>query len=197
MKNKTIQWITRTAILLALALAFQSMRGFIPKVIIPVLGELDQYIIGALVNLCLIVAAVIVGIEGGLAVAILTPVIAFAQGEIKFPVMVPFVCLGNAVLVIMVGLFYRRFRGSRPYTGLIVGLISGALLKFLTLYITMVHIALPVIVPNLPEAMAKVVPATITLKFSWPQLVTAGLGGIISLSLLPVLNKVLKVDNKL
>jgi hypothetical protein len=51
--NKTVVFITRTAILLALAVLFQSLRLFIP---IP--AEVDQFVVGSLVNLCLIVAAV-------------------------------------------------------------------------------------------------------------------------------------------
>lgn len=54
--NKQIKWITQTALLLAVTLAFQALRYVIPSVGIPGLGELDQYIIGSLVNAVLITA---------------------------------------------------------------------------------------------------------------------------------------------
>ncbi len=100
--NKQIKWITRTALLLALALLFQSLRGSIPKVMIPGLGEMDQYIIGSLVNTTLILAAVTVGFTGGLVIAIVTPLVALLQGEIAFQIMMPFVALGNVAIVLFV-----------------------------------------------------------------------------------------------
>ena len=53
--NKTVNFIARTAILLALAVLFQSLRLFIP---IP--AAVDQYVVGSLVNLCLVIAALMV-----------------------------------------------------------------------------------------------------------------------------------------
>ena len=82
--KKTTRWLTRTAILLGLTVAFQSLRIVIPKVTIPGMGDLDQYIIGSLVNACLIIAAVMVGAGGGITISILAPVIALIQGEIVF-----------------------------------------------------------------------------------------------------------------
>lgn len=173
--NKTIHFISRTAILLALAVLFQSLRVFMP---VPAL--VDQYVVGSLVNLCLIVAAVIVGIEGGLIVAILTPVIAFLQGVLLNPVMIPFVALGNAVIVILVALLYGKNRYA--------AMAAGALSKFLVLYITVVHVAIPLFMPDAPVQAKKLM----SLKFSWPQLVTASIGGILALILLPLLEKALK-----
>ncbi|MCM8900017.1 ECF transporter S component [Caldicoprobacter algeriensis] len=173
--NETVNFIGRTAILLALALLFQSLRLFMP---IPSL--VDQYVVGSLVNLCLIIAAVIVGIEGGLIVAILTPVIAFLQNVLLNPVMVPFVALGNATIVVLVALIYRKNK--------YVALAAGALCKFLVLYITVVHVAIPLFMPNTsPQAKE-----LMSLKFSWPQLITASVGGMLALMVLPVLERALK-----
>ena len=125
--NKQIKWITRTALLLALALLFQSLRGSIPKVMIPGLGEMDQYIIGSLVNTTLILAAVTVGFTGGLVIAIVTPLVALLQGEIAFQIMMPFVALGNVAIVLFVSLFYKRNK--------ILAFGSGIIAKFLTLLV--------------------------------------------------------------
>ncbi|NLO83411.1 MAG: ECF transporter S component [Clostridiales bacterium] len=173
--NKTVNFIARTAILLALAVLFQSLRLFLP---IP--AAVDQYVVGSLVNLCLIVAAVITGIQGGLIVAVLTPVIAFLQNVLANPVLVPFVALGNATIVIIVALLYDRNK--------YVSLIVGALSKFLVLYLTVVHFAIPVLLGNIP-AQAK---ELMSLRFSWPQLVTALVGGWLALMVLPLLKRALK-----
>ncbi len=173
--NKTVVFITRTAILLALAVLFQSLRLFIP---IP--AEVDQFVVGSLVNLCLIVAAVVVGFKGGLIVAILTPVIAFLQNVLPNPVMVPFVALGNAVIVVVIAILYKKNK--------YIAMGAGALCKFIVLYITVVHIAIPVFMANAPAPMKQAMSA----KFSFPQLVTALIGGALALIILPLLEKALK-----
>lgn len=173
--NKKVDFVVRTAILLALAVLFQSLRLFLP---IPSL--VDQYVIGSLVNFCLIVAAITVGVEGGLMVAILTPVVAFLQSVLPNPVMVPFVALGNAALVVLVALLYRKNK--------YLALAAGAMCKFLVLYIMVVHVAIPLFMPDMPLPAKEL----LTLKFSWPQLVTASVGGMLALMVLPVLEKALK-----
>ncbi|MBM7582148.1 hypothetical protein JOD02_001005 [Caldicoprobacter guelmensis] len=160
---------------MALAVLFQSLR-----LVMPMPALVDQYVVGSLVNLCLIVAAVIVGIEGGFIVAVLTPVIAFLQGVLPNPVLVPFVALGNAVIVSLVALLY----GKNRY----VAMAAGALSKFLVLYITVVHVAIPLFMPNTPPQAKEL----LSLKFSWPQLVTASIGGILALIILPILEGALK-----
>jgi hypothetical protein len=171
--NKTVIFIARTAILLALAVLFQSLRLFIP---IP--AAVDQYLVGSLVNMCLVVAAVIVGIQGGLIVAVLTPVIAFLQNVLANPVLVPFVALGNAAIVVVAALLYKRNK--------YVSIILGALSKFIVLYITVVHIAIPVLLGNMPPQMKELM----SLRFSWPQLVTALVGSW--LAVMPLLKRALK-----
>ncbi|MGI6189344.1 MAG: ECF transporter S component [Clostridiales bacterium] len=173
--NKTVIFIARTAILLALAVLFQSLRLFIP---IP--AAVDQYLVGSLVNMCLVVAAVIVGIQGGLIVAVLTPVIAFLQNVLANPVLVPFVALGNAAIVVVAALLYKRNK--------YVSIILGALSKFIVLYITVVHIAIPVLLGNMPPQMKELM----SLRFSWPQLVTALVGSWLAVMVLPLLKRALK-----
>ena len=173
--NKTVNFIARTAILLALAVLFQSLRLFIP---IP--AAVDQYVVGSLVNLCLVIAALMVGIQGGLIVAIFTPVIAFLQNVLANPVMVPFVALGNATIVIVVALLYKKNK--------YLSIILGAVAKFLVLYITVVRIAIPVLLGNMPPQMKELM----SLRFSWPQLVKALIGGWLAVIVLPLLEKALK-----
>lgn len=178
--NKTITWVTRTAIMLALSVLFQSLR-----LIIPMPAGISQYIVGSLVNLALIVAVMIIDIKGGLAVAVLTPIIAFFQGHIPqaMPLMILFVAIGNAVIVLAYGLLYRDSWASR-----ILALVVGALVKFITLYALVVKVTLPLIYPAAPEAMK----ATLSINFTWPQLVTASIGGVLALLVIPLLRRGLK-----
>lgn len=103
------------------------------------------------------------------------------QGEIAFPVMVPFVALGNVAIVVCVALLYEKNK--------IGAFIAGIITKFLFLYITIVYIAIPIITPKLQGAKAEVVPKVMSFKFSWPQIVTATIGSIIASAILPLLNR--------
>jgi hypothetical protein len=174
--NQSVKFITRTAILLALTVLFQSLRVLMP--FMP--ANISQYVIGSLVNLCLIVAAVMVGIKGGLIIAIAAPIIAFLQGFTPSPVLIVPIALGNVVLVAVVYFLYAR--------NSIIAFALGAVLKFITLYISVVKIALPLFLPKAPEKMQ----ALLSVQFSWPQLITASIGGILALGVLAVLNKVIR-----
>lgn len=175
--NQTVKWITRTAILLALTVVFQSLRVLLP--FMP--ANISQYVIGSLVNLCLILAAVIVGIKSGLVIAVVAPIIALFQGFTPFPVLVVPIALGNLVLVIVVALMYKR--NALP------AFAAGAVLKFLTLYLGVVKIVVPFL---LPEGAPAKIGAVLSVQFSWPQLVTASIGGILAALVLPVLRKTIK-----
>lgn len=184
MNNNVVRFITRTAVLLALTVLFQSLRS-----IIPMPAQVSQYVVGSLVNLSLIIAAVVVGIKGGLIISVAAPIIAYFQGQLPqiMPFMIVAVALGNAVIVIMVGLFYNKNK--------YVALISGAVLKFITLYIAVIKIVLPFIYPNVPD-QAK---ALLSVNFSWPQLVTASIGGLLALIVIPMVDRAFRLDrgNKL
>jgi len=175
--NITVKWMTRTAILLALTVLFQSLRVLIP--VMP--ANISQYVIGSLVNLCLILAAIITGIRGGLVIAAAAPIIAFMQGFTPVPVLVIPIALGNLVLVTAVTLLHEK--------NILFSFAAGAVLKFLVLYLGVVKIVLPFFLPaNTPEQLK----AVLSVQFSWPQLITAFIGSILALIILPVLKKTVK-----
>ena len=126
MSSDNIKKMVTTAILIALTVVFQLLR--------PVLGgtnPVSTYIIGSLVNLCLIVAACAVGLWSGVAVAVITPLIALWQGHATLP-MLPWIILGNAVLVIVFALWALQNKQSLKVEWVrwsIVGVIA-ALVKF-------------------------------------------------------------------
>lgn len=88
--------ITGTGLLLALALLSQSLR-----LIIPLPNMVSMFLIGSLVGLCMLVAAMRYGLASGLGIAWATPVIAFMQAMLPFAPFVPLVALGNTVFVIL------------------------------------------------------------------------------------------------
>lgn len=175
MNNKTkIRWIAETAIFIALLVALQAVTK-----------SMSQFVTGSMVNLVLICATLISGFASGLTVAAISPFFAFMLGiGPKFIALVPFVALGNVVLVLVWGMLCRKNTESRT---MVVALIAGAVLKFIALYGGIVKFAIPTILA-LPEKQAAVMGA----NFSWPQLVTAAIGGFLAMLIAPTLRKALK-----
>jgi len=114
MHQTNIRWISRTAILLAIALVFQ-MGGF------------PQFVTGPLVNTVLYLAAMIVGWQGGIMIGIFTPAIAAMRGILPPPLtpLIPFVALSNSALVIL--FFWLKSKNK------IAGIVIASLAKFLVL----------------------------------------------------------------
>jgi hypothetical protein len=69
--------------------------------------------------------------------------------------------------------------------------VTGAVCKFLTLYVGIVMVAVPLLL-NLPEPQA----AVISNMFSVPQLFTALIGGGIAVIILPVLEKAIALKKE-
>ena len=185
--NTTLQLIVRSALLLAIAVLFQGLRFSLKPEI------LSTILVGSLVNLTLFVAAGTVGWRGGIAVAVLTPVVAFLQGHLALPVLIPFVAIGNLVLVL---LFEGIERGVGTQSRLWVGVIGAAGVKAIVLYVLMVVLFVGVILPamGLPAQKVGAMTTSLSLNFSWPQLVTAIIGGAAAIPVLQGLRRALKMQ---
>jgi len=132
MSSQNIRKMVTTALIIALTIVFQLLR--------PVLGGsniISTYIIGSLVNLCLIVGTVAVGLWSGIAVAIITPLIALMQGHVALVQMIPWIIAGNAVLVLCYAFFAMKDKASLsiswPHwaiTGVIAALVKFAVMAF-------------------------------------------------------------------
>ena len=148
MENDKIKFITRTGILLAVALVVQ-MGGF------------PQPITGPLINTVLYLAALLVGSWGGIIIGVCTPVIAFMRGILPAPLgpMIPFIALGNSVLVIV----FSLLKGKNK----IFGIIIASLAKYLILFTAVSYIV------DVPDKIAQIM--------SLPQLFTALSGGVIAM----------------
>jgi len=178
--NKKIRWITETAIVLALLVTLQALTK-----------PLGQLVTGSCVNALLAVAALMVGLPGGLVVALVSPVLAFLLGIASQILTVPAIMAGNTVYVLLLSLLADRAGKNWLRQG--IALVTAAFAKFATLYGIVVGLICGVLSEGLlaagvmKEPMLKALPAT----FSWPQLVTALIGGGLALVILPVLKKAL------
>ena len=178
--KKKILWITRTALLIALLITLQwSTAG--TQVFA------GQYITGSLVNCVLAVAVLLCGFGSGITVAIVSPVCAFLFGiGPKLVQVIPAIVLGNLVLVMV--LCFLLGKQSAPLWRQGVAALAAAAAKFGMLYLAVVQVVIPALGLTIPEKQA----AALRVMFSYPQFVTALIGTIVALLVLPVLRKVIK-----
>jgi hypothetical protein len=180
MKNTKISYITQTAVMLALLIVVQLLsRSF------------GQFVTGSLVNLILLVSVFIIGIYGGITIAVISPLLAFLAGiGPAFIQIIPFIAIGNALFVTFAWLIAKNFIAKLNIKDIMItsiGLISASVIKFLFLWIGLVMIALPLI-PGIKEKQMAVIGAS----FSWPQLITALIGSILAMMIVPHLKKAIK-----
>lgn len=86
--------ITHSALLLAVALAIQSLR-----IIVPLPPIATMLIIGAGVNLVLLVLAYRVSMTSAMLIGAILPIVAFMQGQLPMVVFCPAVALANIIFV--------------------------------------------------------------------------------------------------
>ena len=180
MKQK-IRYITETAIMLALLVAVQYLTK-----------PLGQLVTGSCVNTVLAVSVLVGGLGCGVTVALLSPVLAYLLGIAPMAVTVPAIMAGNTVFVVL--LHFLAGKEGTNAVKRVMGWVVAAVAKFAALYVIVVNLICGVMAPSLlasgamKEPMLKALPAT----FSWPQLVTALIGGAVALAIVPVLKKALK-----
>ena len=178
--NKKSRWITETAILLALLVTLQALtKGF------------GQFVTGSCVNAVLGVAVLVGGLASGVTVALVSPVLAFLLGIAPQILTVPAIMAGNTVYVLL--LHFLADPTGKSLIKQTTAWIAAAFAKFVTLWVIVVQIICGVMSESLLAAgtlkapMLKALPAT----FSWPQLVTALIGGAVALLIVPVIRKAL------
>ena len=178
--SKKIRWITETAVMLALLVCLQALTK-----------PMGQLVTGSCVNAILAVSALVGGLSSGLVVALCSPILAFLLGIAPQILTVPAIMAGNSVFVIL--LFVLADKTGKNMIKQIIAWIVAAAAKFAALYAIVVLLICGVLSENLLAAgvlkapMLNALPAT----FSWPQLITALIGGAVALSITPVLRKAL------
>ena len=178
--SKKIRWITETAVMLALLVCLQALTK-----------PMGQLVTGSCVNAILAVSALVGGLSCGLVVALCSPVLAFLLGIAPQILTVPAIMAGNSVFVILLSVLADK-TGKNMIKQIIAWIVAAAA-KFAALYAIVVLLICGVLSENLLAAgvlkapMLNALPAT----FSWPQLITALIGGAVALSITPVLRKAL------
>lgn len=136
---------------------------------------LSQQITGPLVNATLFIATAILGLTGAVMIAIVPSVIAATVGTLPAVLtpMIPFIITGNIFLVL--AFYYLK---EKNYW---LGMVSGSVLKYLFLFGTSTFIIQFVIKSEAADQVA--------FLMSWPQLITALIGGIIAWPIILFLKK--------
>ena len=153
MNNKRL---ARGALLIALALALQSLR-----LVIPLPQLVSTFVIGSLVHMMLALSWRLGSLGVALLLSLLLPLTAYMQGQVLLPLLIPVICVGNAVFVYLVQLF----SGNRWLT-LLVPPLAKAVLMGVAAWCVVNIVALP------NPALRR----TIMFAMSVPQLVTAVIG---------------------
>jgi len=163
--------IAITAMLLALCVASQFFKN------------LSVYITGPVINLCLVLAVMTVGVMWGSVLAVITPVTAFliASSPVMtaLPVIIVFIMLGNEVLVLAVHfLFKPAMLTSKAYPGVkpaVMALLSS-FAKGIFMGLTISLWLLPTFIPAESPLMNKL--GVFQTTFSVVQFITAFIGFI-------------------
>ena len=178
--KKKIWWITETAVMLALLVTLQTLTK-----------PMGQLVTGSFVNAVLAVTVLVVGLYSGVTVALISPVLAYLLGIAPQILTVPAIMVGNTVYVVL--LYFIAGTDSKKVLRRAAAWIIAATVKFATLYAIVVWLICGVFAERLMDAgtlkapMLNMLPAT----FSWPQLITALIGGAVALIIAPVIRKAL------
>lgn len=175
--RKAVTWVTESALLLALLVVVQLLTFAVPKSL-PLVGQLFT---GSLVNLVLIVGAGSVGFSGAAVAGVASPLLAYAFGQMVFPQMIAVVAIGNIVIVAVLWAFLRSTDSDRPVVSgrSVLGIVIGAVAKTAFLWAATVLLIIPWFFKGSKLA------AKLALMFSWPQTITAVIGGALALLVLP------------
>ena len=130
--------------------------------------SLGQFVTGSCVNLVLAMAALSGGLWSGPA---------FLQ-------LVPCVALGNAVYAVLFALLVGKWLTAKPLAAW-GSMVLAAVCKLAALYVVLVKLVAPMIVPA-----AKL--TAVTAAFTWPQLVTALIGGVLACLIAPPVRRALE-----
>ena len=157
--------ITTTAVLLAICILSQFLKN------------LSVYITGPIINACLIIAVLSVGLTCAIILSVITPVTAFfitgSPIMAAVPLLIPAIMIGNIVLVVIVARLKGRGMSGNKIM-LPASMIIGSILKAAVMGILIAVIILP---NMLPEPMLPKLGA-LQMQFSLTQLITALIGSV-------------------
>ena len=135
----------------------------------------SQWITGPMVNAILLISAVLIGPMEAVFLGLFPSTVALSAGLLPLPLapMVPFIMIGNAILV---AIFYYIYKKN-----IFAAIGISALLKFAFLHFSVVLIMSKLLTSQLTASLA--------VMMSWPQLFTALIGGAVAYGVLRGINK--------
>jgi hypothetical protein len=135
----------------------------------------NQIVTGTIVNAVLLLSVVLLGMRGAVLLCFLPSLFSLSFGllPIVMTPMIPFIILGNILLVYIFNLIRKK--------NYFLGLIPAALLKFSFLFVVSNFI----ITFFIKQAVAE----KIAMMMSYPQLITALMGGLIVYPFVRIINK--------
>lgn len=156
---------------------FLTVTQFISLVGVAVIVPLfhQQAITGPVVNATLFISVTLLGVQNAILVGLIPSLVALSTGLLP-PVlapMIPFIMVGNTILIIVFGYLKEK--------NFWLGIVTASVLKFLFLFST------SSIVINL--LLKKEIATKVATMMSWPQLLTALVGGIIAFMFLKSIKK--------
>lgn len=171
---------TRTAILLALAIASQFLKN------------LSVYITGSIVNCILIICVLYCGLGNASLLCVVLPLTSWlitgSPIMSAMPIIIPCIMVGNFVLVLFVWLFIKRGNTNK---NLVIGMAIGCVSKFIFMWFTVSFLILALLGPG--SGLPAPALAAAKFTFSVTQLITAVIG---CLTVLPLKNTMDKVMDK-
>lgn len=153
---------------MALTVIMQSLR-----LVLPMPPVVSTFIIGTLVNMMLIITSRISGFKAAALLTILLPLLAYMQGQLLLPLLIPVVIAGNMLYVVLL-----RQKRVFVFNYLLLPAVK-ALLMYLGAYIVLSFLQLE------NSVLAK----NILFGMSVPQFVTGLLGVLAAERILVKLNK--------
>lgn len=154
---------------MALTLILQGLR-----LVVPVPPQASMFVIGSLVNACLLVAALSIEWRAGLVVAACTPVFAWLEGMLPFLPFVFPVAAGNMVYVLAAAALSH----SQGLRGLYLAAVAKAIALYSLFYLLFACVEFPLAVRHV-----------LLFAMSWPQLVTGLIGATLGYYLVRFLKK--------
>ena len=167
-KVKTLVFKKQKILILA---QFVALIGI--ATVAPLFGQ--QAIAGPVINAILFISVILLGVQNAILIGLIPSLIALSVGllpSILAP-MIPFIMMGNILLVIV----FNHFK-ERSYW---LGVISSSILKFAFLFS-----ASSIVINLLPK---KEIASMVAMTMGWLQLLTALAGGLIAYIILNVRRK--------
>jgi len=170
--SKSVRFICYTAMGVALVVVAQWLGSMLPAIAV-ITGPftVKQLITGSLVNCILFVFTAVAGLGSAVTVGILSAVLAslIGVGPTVLPI-VPLIALGNAILCVIYWLCAEKLKQNG-----IVSVIAAAAVKCGFLWVTVSPLLHAL--TGVPEKQVNM----LSIMFSWPQGITALVGGALAL----------------